>query len=285
MKKCPFCAEEIQDEAIKCRYCGEFIEQSQTSKQSNKASEVTKEKKENKFSWGWLAAPFWLIILGGIFAYYVYDSKYKNVVKTLEEINTTKDKYCLNSEGLAYEISIYRFCATQDLYDLTNVKISKQDYLDIMNGKDWESVFRYSGGKLKKKKILDITKSSSSKYCLYSNGSKFSNVNDCKINNETIVGITMKEFLDLYGDKVDWVDVFIRNGGDPSKIYINDKETEKQIIDESQNKILEELQKNRGATDDLKNTIKGTRDIKILACILGGNFNLLNILEFIEDCY
>ena len=44
MKKCPFCAEEVQDDAIKCRFCGEFFNVEGVELAKNVLEEVPKQR-------------------------------------------------------------------------------------------------------------------------------------------------------------------------------------------------------------------------------------------------
>ena len=257
MKKCPFCSEEIQNEAIKCRYCGEFI----VDKESEKIEQPVSEKKGGG-SW------FWGIMLIIFVTIGTYNFITKNETPKNKKITYLKS-YCSKADGFQYISTVG--CGEDK-------SIAKEVY-DAKIEKKTKKLKPISSFKVLKAKIT---------HCIYSNGKIYYANKYCKhINNETIVGITKEDFNDIKRNGVDWITIFILKGGDPSKIVKNNKENEK-VIAELQEKIVKLLEDSKATNDktnNVVNSIRRTKDLKTLACILGGNFQLNNITEFIEDCY
>ncbi|MCX5634738.1 MAG: hypothetical protein NTW55_02695 [Planctomycetota bacterium] len=67
MKKCPFCTEEIQSEAVKCKFCGEWLKDTkhnglfETDMEALNVSDGLKQK-EMDDSWLGTTIFFWLVV-------------------------------------------------------------------------------------------------------------------------------------------------------------------------------------------------------------------------------
>lgn len=50
MKKCPYCAEEIQDDAIKCKHCGEMLATNSRASLGIERAQISEQQKESSIS-------------------------------------------------------------------------------------------------------------------------------------------------------------------------------------------------------------------------------------------
>jgi hypothetical protein len=124
MKKCPYCAEEIQDEAIKCRYCGEYL-----AKSESQDAGLQKEKDHPLGCLGFLGILFF-IIFGSI----LFVSIITSIVDLFTKDSTSeKTSYSGKDSYRGYKGRTYRKSESSGLVDWGPLGDTDQEAADVLD--------------------------------------------------------------------------------------------------------------------------------------------------------
>jgi hypothetical protein len=89
MKKCPFCAEEIQDDAIKCRHCGEFLIDAELKKPKSASGAASASSPQVEWYYKTPMVILWILLLGPFaLSFILKNPQYSTGQKTIWTIVT-----------------------------------------------------------------------------------------------------------------------------------------------------------------------------------------------------